>query len=227
MLATNNGSLYYRGGAGARTFVFASENFILKELLEGDRLGADVGHGEGRAVRPGEGVLVALKTLAVTHFSFATAAPAVTPRRARVRAIEDRSPIAKTNGVVMRTPDVHKLDERFPYVSTTYTLKRCTRCVLPETMPYIDFDADGVCSYCRKHQPLKMRGRDALEEIVGPHRRTDGRPDCVLGISGGRDSVHVDGETATLTVGVAGGNFGRMHVCDTNGTTTLVIARQQ
>jgi hypothetical protein len=75
-------------------------------------------------------------------------------------------------------------------VSTTYTLRRCSRCVLPETMPYIEFDADGVCSYCRRHLPIKTRGRDALEEIIGPHRRHDGRPDCVVGISGGRDSMY-------------------------------------
>jgi len=31
----------------------------------------------------------------------------------------------------------------------TPDLKRCTCCVLPETMPYISFDSEGVCNYCR------------------------------------------------------------------------------
>ena len=28
------------------------------------------------------------------------------------------------------------------------TMKRCTRCVLPETFPGIQFDEEGVCQYC-------------------------------------------------------------------------------
>ncbi|MEY3464440.1 MAG: hypothetical protein RL603_38, partial [Pseudomonadota bacterium] len=27
-------------------------------------------------------------------------------------------------------------------------LRRCSRCVLPETMPFIEFDSSGVCNYC-------------------------------------------------------------------------------
>ena len=27
-------------------------------------------------------------------------------------------------------------------------LKRCTKCILPETMPFIRFDDEGVCNYC-------------------------------------------------------------------------------
>jgi glutamine---fructose-6-phosphate transaminase (isomerizing) len=57
-------------------------------------------------------------------------------------------------------------------------------------MPFVDFDADGVCSYCRHHQPITVRGHDALEALVAPHRRRDGRPDCIVGVSGGRDSMY-------------------------------------
>lgn len=28
-------------------------------------------------------------------------------------------------------------------------LRRCTRCILPETYPGISFDDEGVCNYCR------------------------------------------------------------------------------
>lgn len=31
-------------------------------------------------------------------------------------------------------------------------LRRCTRCILPETMPYISFDDHGVCNYCRNYK---------------------------------------------------------------------------
>jgi len=67
-------------------------------------------------------------------------------------------------------------------------LKRCSRCVLPETMPGIEFDNEGVCSYCLNHKPYEPKGVDALYEALKPYRRTDGGPEVIMGLSGGRDS---------------------------------------
>lgn len=67
-------------------------------------------------------------------------------------------------------------------------LKRCTRCVLPETMPGIEFDNTGVCSYCRDHKTYEPKGLDALYEALKPYRRVDGGPEVIMGLSGGRDS---------------------------------------
>lgn len=30
-------------------------------------------------------------------------------------------------------------------------VRRCTRCILPENYPNIDFDDEGVCRVCREH----------------------------------------------------------------------------
>ncbi|MEZ5934512.1 MAG: hypothetical protein R3F54_21740 [Alphaproteobacteria bacterium] len=67
-------------------------------------------------------------------------------------------------------------------------LKRCTRCVLPETVPGIGFDDQGVCSYCRSHTPYQPKGEEALLEALAPYRRKDGKPEVIMGLSGGRDS---------------------------------------
>ncbi len=69
-------------------------------------------------------------------------------------------------------------------------LRRCTRCILPETFPFIQFDEQGVCNICRSYTPLIWKGRDALEEVITPYRRTNGQPDCLVPISGGRDSCY-------------------------------------
>jgi len=69
-------------------------------------------------------------------------------------------------------------------------LKRCKKCILPETFPFISFDEDGVCNYCRNYKKIKLKGKDALGQIANTYRRYDGRPDCVVGISGGRDSSY-------------------------------------
>lgn len=71
-----------------------------------------------------------------------------------------------------------------------FTGQRCTRCILPNTMPFIKFDADGVCNYCknyrRRNQPRPVA---ELERLVEPYRRA-GERDCIVPFSGGRDSCH-------------------------------------
>lgn len=69
-------------------------------------------------------------------------------------------------------------------------LKRCTRCILPETMPYIHFDINGVCNYCHHYTPRNNpRPKEELFELVKPYRR-NGELDCVVPFSGGRDSCY-------------------------------------
>jgi glucosamine--fructose-6-phosphate aminotransferase (isomerizing) len=71
-----------------------------------------------------------------------------------------------------------------------YTGRRCTRCILPETMPYIRFDAQGVCNYCHNYKPRnKPRPTSEIFKLVEPYRRASG-DDCIVPFSGGRDSCY-------------------------------------
>lgn len=69
-------------------------------------------------------------------------------------------------------------------------LQRCTKCILPETMPFISFDSEGVCNYCRNY---KLRNnpkpKEELFKLVEPYRRMEGL-DCIVPFSGGRDSCY-------------------------------------
>jgi hypothetical protein len=69
-------------------------------------------------------------------------------------------------------------------------LRRCTRCILPETMPFISFDAQGVCNYCRHYKVRNApRPKEELFELAEPYRRPTGN-DCIVPFSGGRDSCY-------------------------------------
>jgi len=69
-------------------------------------------------------------------------------------------------------------------------LRRCTRCILPETMPFIEFDAEGVCNYCHHYRPRnKPKPKEELFKLVAPYRRKEGA-DCIVPFSGGRDSCY-------------------------------------
>ncbi|PRX28368.1 Glutamine amidotransferase domain-containing protein [Meinhardsimonia xiamenensis] len=69
-------------------------------------------------------------------------------------------------------------------------IRRCTRCILPETMPFIRFDEEGVCNYCHNYKPRNVpKPKEELFKLVEPYRRAHG-PDCIVPFSGGRDSCY-------------------------------------
>lgn len=168
-LATNLGSLFYAGDADSGLFFFASERFILDSFLarNGGRFGGSAWVSRQLAIGSGCTVGFADARPEVFELNEAAAAP---PRPAAVNAAT-------------------------PYVVSDVSnrvaeIKRCTRCILPATYPFIEFDEDGVCQHCRAYQPLKLHGRAALEAELDKHRRSDGSPDCIVAFSGGRDSSY-------------------------------------
>jgi glucosamine--fructose-6-phosphate aminotransferase (isomerizing) len=71
-----------------------------------------------------------------------------------------------------------------------YTVRRCARCILPETMSYIRFDEAGVCNYCHTYKPRnRPKPVEQLFNLVEPFRRKHG-DDCIVPFSGGRDSCY-------------------------------------
>ena len=79
-------------------------------------------------------------------------------------------------------------------------LRRCSRCILTETMPFISFDEHGVCNYCRSYKPHKsLGGLEVLFEEIVSKSGPEGR--VLFPFSGGRDSsfgLHI----ATKTLGL-------------------------
>ena len=74
-------------------------------------------------------------------------------------------------------------------------LRWCSNCVAMSTRPRIQFDARGWCNACvwaEKKQSLDWaaRGRE-LDALLQRHRRTDGRFDCMVPVSGGKDGSYV------------------------------------
>lgn len=75
-------------------------------------------------------------------------------------------------------------------------MKRCTRCVLPETYPGVTFDSEGVCSFCRESmQRSKIPSHDKLlhrlEELLGNCKSEKRRYDALVAYSGGKDSTYL------------------------------------
>ncbi len=69
-------------------------------------------------------------------------------------------------------------------------MKTCTRCVLPETYPGIKFDELGICNYCNSHKKWVYRDRELLDNLLSGFSGKGEEYDCVIGVSGGRDSSY-------------------------------------
>lgn len=63
------------------------------------------------------------------------------------------------------------------------------------TRPRVSFDSEGRCNACRwaiSKQDVDWKSRQReLENLLNRHRRTDGQPDCVVPMSGGKDGTYV------------------------------------
>ncbi|HZS84269.1 MAG TPA: N-acetyl sugar amidotransferase [Stellaceae bacterium] len=72
-------------------------------------------------------------------------------------------------------------------------MRWCRSCVLPDTRPNLEIGDDGVCNACRAH--ASKRGIDwaaraeAFREVVARARRESTGYDCVIPVSGGKDST--------------------------------------
>jgi N-acetyl sugar amidotransferase len=72
-------------------------------------------------------------------------------------------------------------------------MRYCTRCVYPAAAATpLTFDADGVCSGCRTHDERKNIDWKArwgmLKELVESYRTKGDNYDCIIPVSGGKDS---------------------------------------
>ena len=170
LLATNTGSLFQvstdpsRDGA---VMMFASERFILQRVIEEKSVSGRLGDVHIDQIRPGHAVAVTLAGLERRAFSL-------------TGDEDDHAPVA---------PNGHTL-EIVDHSSRADRLKRCTKCILPETYPFVDFDAQGVCRYCRTWKTIRPKGEQALFDAVEPYRSKDGSPDVIVAFSGGRDSSY-------------------------------------
>lgn len=76
--------------------------------------------------------------------------------------------------------------------------KICTRCIIDTTVPGARFDEKGECSYCKIHDKLEKLyaldegGEKTFKRLIEKIKAKgkNNKYDCVVGVSGGRDSTY-------------------------------------
>lgn len=66
----------------------------------------------------------------------------------------------------------------------------CSRCVMTSTTPGITFNESQVCNYCSTYSPMKVKGEEELASTLDSFRNINNSYDCMVCISGGRDSIY-------------------------------------
>ena len=73
-------------------------------------------------------------------------------------------------------------------------LKYCRHCVMPHTKPDLLIDAEGVCNACRAYEQRAevnwSQRKGELLQILDRYRRGSDNWDCVVPVSGGKDSTY-------------------------------------
>lgn len=175
LLATNTGSLYRCRNKAKSVYIFSSELPMLKKLIKRLKLRRIIGEYALDQIKAGTGACVSLDSLNEERFFLGLELPEWKSET----QYQDRYFSLLLDGIKSE-----KVREKGP------ALRRCVKCILPESIPYIKFDSQGVCNYCLSHKKIGHKGNSALEEIVSKYRRSDGRPDCLVAFSGGRDSAY-------------------------------------
>lgn len=71
-------------------------------------------------------------------------------------------------------------------------MRYCKRCAMPDTRPGSVFDEEGICQACRNYEKRKIinwvKRKGELKKVCAKYRREDGYYDCVIPVSGGKDS---------------------------------------
>lgn len=70
----------------------------------------------------------------------------------------------------------------------------CTKCIIPDTRPGIVIEADGACNACHEAKKVKetvdwRKRKRAWRELVQWAKAKKARYDCVIPVSGGKDST--------------------------------------
>jgi len=73
-------------------------------------------------------------------------------------------------------------------------IKYCNKCIMPASRPEQVFNDDGVCDACvsaeHKHKAIDWDAREKeFEEILSKYRSDGSTYDCIIPVSGGKDSV--------------------------------------
>lgn len=196
VLYTNTGSLYVGVNKSKNDYTFASERYILERVLIKceSSIAAEDKKYHIIHVKAGNGLIINLHNGICRQFLNSDRIridySSEKKRRLSVSEIKNKNKMT----ISFFTADVDRqevADLLRIDLNAIHSLKRCRKCLLPETFPGISFDSEGVCNVCKTYKRIEYKGRDALIKDLKMNKMNNSRFDCISPISGGRDSCFI------------------------------------
>ena len=169
LISSNCGSLYYFHDIEKKLFVYASEKKILERFIVDSDFFTD------NKIEIKKVLNKSIVLNYVTH---------------EVEIFDNLNFNKKINISVNENKSYDIITNQQEDLKRLNSLKKCSKCILPETYPFIEFDMEGVCNYCNSYQKQKFLGEDKLEKFLSKYRKNNNTSDCLIGLSGGRDSSY-------------------------------------
>jgi glutamine---fructose-6-phosphate transaminase (isomerizing) len=199
VLATNTGDLYYYLNPLHGYLLFASERYILTQVIRS--LPHDSSTMTDPLIQwlmPGQGLVIDVSRSLTTHL-FALTNPEQAAYSGTVKPDQtvqhyDLTDYPKKEEVLSCIQQANASLLRYN-PSRLGALNRCTRCILPETFPFITFDEQGICNYCHHYRPRysayePQKAKQNFIQLLEPYRKSNGVPEVLIPFSGGRDSSY-------------------------------------
>lgn len=180
ILATANGSLYWAMSDDADVILFASEADFLSRIVRRRELRGLLSVDLIRQLDPNTALVI---RGAATMGTQLKRGPELLdmPHRQVVPGV--RTSPRPSDAQLLRS--ARRLGPHLTIdTDRIAALRRCSRCILPETFPGLRFDEQGVCSICLSYRPEVLRPVEDLIDLAGKERRV------LVPLSGGRDSCY-------------------------------------
>lgn len=183
LLGTNTGSIYCAQSDSAT--VFASEAYTLTNTSIASLFSLQT----PMQLKAGSGIQIDTQSMNKKIFTLykketKTNITATLPRP----FFESEIPVVTNNH-----EEIHSLSRHVLH-SINYQaigkIHRCNKCIMPETMPLIQFNNQGICNFCTSYEKTKPLGKNALETHTDTFKSRSDKPDCIVPLSGGRDSSY-------------------------------------
>ena len=199
VLATNNGSLYTLINNKKDILFFASELNILKKFTSLINL-KSIGKYSVNQILSNSGISINLDSFSIDKFEFNKRSNLkdlnkTSLKKVIIKDLESNyyqlPAVIDLNRIHLGSEDsLERKKLKYP-IDKIKNLKRCSKCILPETFPYIYFNNDNVCNYCFNYiKKKKSKSINALFDLVEPYRKQNNNLDILVPLSGGRDSTY-------------------------------------
>lgn len=194
-IATSNGSLYYIFSNTQNEIIFCSEKYIIERLIKTRFIKNDFSRRNISQLFPNYFISINMKnlnfrSLKISDFTNDLKIDNVEISR-EVQYFSLGSIKLKMNQLNVQSSMFHSLrdfDQFFVSINNKVKkLKRCKKCILPSTFPFISFDKDGVCNICNSYTKFHYLGE---ENLINALSNNNPCATILVPFSGGRDSSY-------------------------------------